>query len=505
MSSLLSTPAVDYCQKSTPSGLRGRRFSLNPTLPQISFGRPGTGANDSTLQNESAIDSDDDPPNDTTPSLPSPLSNVYMSGYSTNVYIPRHQGSSLPTPGPSLPATPATECPPSTAVDRSGSIIELMGGQPSTAPTPKLDRMKQRLACAYFLYFLCGWGDGVTGTALPYLKAQFNLSDMLTSALFCGSTVGFFIGTFVVEHVTHRFGLYHIGRKSMIPAWLSLHRPTDNVRNTIGFSTSQARFNTLVSASIVHSSFFILMGVRLGFSAMFIAYATAALARAFLTASLNEYLASGPKQAMGYAYGLWAFGGAFAPLVCQSIIAAGAPWPNFYYGSLVVSAINLGFVVYSFRPTQRERFAERKEALAAATPRSSPGTPTDEDREIALSPLTPEEKENTSSSTTLVAAQPQGSGLLRAFRLPLVWAFAVFGWLYCGSETTTQGFAVSYLLATRNANPKTVGYVTSGFNGGLAVGRVLWGYFSPKLNFMQRKTIIVGFMGMLSINYPCIW
>ncbi|KAK7058591.1 hypothetical protein VNI00_002227 [Paramarasmius palmivorus] len=538
MSSLLPTPAVDYCQKSVTSGLRGRRFSLNPTLPQISFGRSGIDANDSTSQNESAIDEDDPPPlndNNTSPALPSPLSNVYMSGYSTNVYIPRHQGSSLPTPGPSLPATPATECPPSTPVDRSGSIIELMRGEPAVAPSPKLDPiMKRRLACAFFLFFLCGWGDGVTGTALPYLKAQFNLSDMLTSALFCGSTVGFFIGTFIVEPVMRRLGLYHIGKRSMLPAWLSLYRPADGPQTSVGFSASQARFNTLISASIVHSSFFILMGVRLGFSAMFIAYATAALARAFLTERdrltfvvLRQKRVSGEWTETGYGICLRplgltrvpAFGGAFAPLVCQSIIAAGAPWPNFYYGSLVVSAINLGLVFYAFRPTQRERVAERKETLAATTPRSAPGTPTTEDREIALVPMTPE-KETPSSSTTMVASQPQKSTLLLALHLPLQWAFAVFGWLYCGSETTTQGFAVSYLLAARNANPKTVGYVTSGFNGGSAVGRVLWGHFSPraltgeKTHLRTAETCVFGhfelpfnlrYRGVALIMHILIW
>ncbi|KAG7099782.1 hypothetical protein E1B28_001594 [Marasmius oreades] len=293
---LIATPA-DYCQKNG-SGLRGRRWSVNPPLPQNPFGI-GRAA-ESDAQNESAIEEDESlPPNEaaattSTPTLPSPLSNVYMSCYSTNIYIPRHQDVGAlgsPTPSgsstPFLP-TPASEFPPSTPVDRSGSIIQLIGGEPIASPPPSLERVKRRLASAYFILFLCGWGDGVTGTVLPYLKAHFQMSDLLTSGLFCGGTIGFFLGTFIVEPVMHALGLYHLGgpaNRSLFPAWLT-HKRRRSSDDTEAFSASQSRYLTLVLASVVHSSFFVLMGIRQGFGAMFVAYAIAALARAFLTASL---------------------------------------------------------------------------------------------------------------------------------------------------------------------------------------------------------------------------
>ncbi|KAG7099781.1 hypothetical protein E1B28_001593 [Marasmius oreades] len=187
---------------------------------------------------------------------------------------------------------------------------------------------------------------------------------------------------------------------------------------------------------------------------------------------------------MGYAYGLWSIGGVFAPLVCQSIIASGAPWQNFYYGSLVVSAINFALVLYAFRPTQSELFIERKEALSNASPPSTPGTPNSiaENKSFTFPPLE-------TSSTTMLHAPPSKpeNTFWRALCLSYTWAFALFGWLECGSETVAQGYTVSYLLAARNADPKTVGYVTSGFAGGLSVGRLLWGYFSPRLTFTQQK------------------
>jgi hypothetical protein len=56
--------------------------------------------------------------------------------------------------------------------------------------------------------------------------------------------------------------------------------------------------------------------------------------------------------------------GAFvAPFVCQAVIAAGCPWSRFYLGSLVISGINLAYLVYSFYPTQTEFDAEKRNAM----------------------------------------------------------------------------------------------------------------------------------------------
>lgn len=49
-----------------------------------------------------------------------------------------------------------------------------------------------------------------------------------------------------------------------------------------------------------------------------------------------------------------AVGSFVAPLVCQSIIATGIRWANFYFGSLVLSALNTSFIIYAFWPTQSE-------------------------------------------------------------------------------------------------------------------------------------------------------
>jgi len=64
-------------------------------------------------------------------------------------------------------------------------------------------------------------------------------------------------------------------------------------------------------------------------------------------------------------------GSVVSPLVCQTIIATGVPWYRFYYGSLLLSAMNLLFLGITFRPTPDELILERRKNLACATLQST--------------------------------------------------------------------------------------------------------------------------------------
>lgn len=161
MSSLLQNPAAEYCQS---NNLRGRRFSFNPPRPQdlLSHLRSGHNgqADDIVLIDEIASDLPVLPKEGYSPgSSPplSPLDSVHMAGYSTTVHLPRHHDSYFP----SLSATtsPSSSVPPSAFVSREPSIIDFNEQLLLEAPV-KGEHYKRRLSSVFFLYFMCGWGDG---------------------------------------------------------------------------------------------------------------------------------------------------------------------------------------------------------------------------------------------------------------------------------------------------------------------------------------------------------
>ena len=65
--------------------------------------------------------------------------------------------------------------------------------------------------------------------------------------------------------------------------------------------------------------------------------------------------------------------GAFlSPLVYQFLMSKGIPWQRFYLGTLVLSGINLVFLVFAYYPTRSEFDDDRIQALDAATNIESP-------------------------------------------------------------------------------------------------------------------------------------
>lgn len=161
MTSSLQPICVESCQAS--SSIRARRRSsirsFNPVVRLLNVSSPLT---DSAIADE---DCEQDVPDSltrrnsrssaTVPSL-SPLSDVHMSDYSTNIRIPRHD-SSLSMLKVYGPTTPTSEAPSSAPITRVNSEFELLDSSPAR---PKLERMKARFASAFLCYFLCGWADG---------------------------------------------------------------------------------------------------------------------------------------------------------------------------------------------------------------------------------------------------------------------------------------------------------------------------------------------------------
>ncbi|KAG6839881.1 hypothetical protein C0991_010846 [Blastosporella zonata] len=344
MSSLIRPVPLQSCQTT----LRGRRRSsvlALKSVPRLFSAKASTSTHESAVCDEPAPL--DISPRSSTPEpsqIPPPIalpSDAHVSDYATSTVVGRYDNSKTIY---SLALSP-----PETVVNSASSSPRSSPGSSTTDVTDdspeKLEWLKFRLSSAFFVYFLCGWGDGVTGTVLPYFTTAYHLNPMTSSLLFTGSTCG-----------------------------------------------------------VLHAMFFVMVGREGGYAVTFIAYAVAALARSFITATLNAYFVSGPPQSsLGYAYGLWSIGGVISPIVCQAIIARGVPWPHFYFGSLVLSGINCILLYLAFKPTNRETMGEWHEAVAETTKvLASPTYPTDEKHQHDAPPSSRSHSESESERASLV-------------------------------------------------------------------------------------------------------
>ncbi|OCB85251.1 MFS general substrate transporter [Sanghuangporus baumii] len=469
------------------------------------------------------------------PTIPSPL------------HLREHRpASSLSLQGPSssqedhASATSTTD-----ARSTSPNSAELQGHE---APSKTPDQFWFRCYAAFFALFTAGWADGLTGTILPHIKNDFNLSYMLSSLLFVTSTLGFALGVIMIEQVMCLLGRLQLTwnefpsspsswyvrgtrKKTRVPS------PAFTEKDTTGdkkYLPARARFRILVIASILHASFFILMGTATGLSNVLIAYFVASLGKAFLNGTVNAYVTISPKRPLGQLYACNSVGAFAAPLVCQTLLARDIPWSHFYLGSLVLSAINTTLLVLAFRPTRNDSIEERYSVSGGTHVDTQsnciPADLTEVESQIvdradtALSEKSLDSSSTSSSPPSLTGIRSR-SCLRLMLRLRYVWAFSFFMSIYSGSETSTQGYMATYLLAVRasrsnyatnfsstcssltfqNANPNTVGYVTSGFWGGMAITRFITGFASPYLSFTQRKHAIHIVLIFALSMHLCIW
>ncbi|KAI1503700.1 major facilitator superfamily domain-containing protein [Biscogniauxia marginata] len=142
---------------------------------------------------------------------------------------------------------------------------------------------------------------------------------------------------------------------------------------------------------------------------------------------------------LGAMHGSYGLGGTVGPLVATALVSSGAPWSRYYLLTLAIALWNAGFAGWSFWHYEKE--------AAGVVP--------------ALAP--------TSSRTTA----NQVGALLGALRSRVVLLGAVFIFAYQGAEVSISGWVISFLIATRDGDPSSVGYVTSGFWAGITLGRFL--------------------------------
>lgn len=185
MSTLLQTSAID-CE-----GLRGRRrSSFSPPLPKDVFLqlRGGHVVLQQVFSSTDSAIADDGPtePNATgvhhrtlSISAPlSPLSRAQVSGHATTVSAPRYHETILTMSAHSTAATLSR----TSSSELHSPTMTMTESNPKTL-SQSTERFLSRLCASYFMYFLCGWGDGglwitdsnsasnpihlVTGTVIP--------------------------------------------------------------------------------------------------------------------------------------------------------------------------------------------------------------------------------------------------------------------------------------------------------------------------------------------------
>ncbi|KAK1515206.1 major facilitator superfamily transporter [Colletotrichum costaricense] len=300
----------------------------------------------------------------------------------------------------------------------SGSDIEM--SRPST-PTafdvlqsitdPHMNRYRMAASC--LMNFGNGLNDSAPGALIPYMEKHYDIGYAIVSLIFIGNAFGFIFGAVFLESLRLK-----LGRARLLALAQSII--------TIAYAPilAQAPFPVVVVS-------FFLIGFGMSI--------TLAVNNVFCGSLRNA------TTALGFMHGAYGAGGTVGPLIATALVtAAKARWSTYYFIPLGLAIFNGVFSTYTFWHYERDLPAGGAQPTPAA--------------EAAAAAA------NSSSSQLL--------SMFTALKIRIVLLGALFVFAYQGAEVSISGWVISFLIATRNGNPESVGYVTAGFWAGITIGRL---------------------------------
>ncbi|KAF8854208.1 MFS general substrate transporter [Acephala macrosclerotiorum] len=283
---------------------------------------------------------------------------------------------------------------------------------------PPMNRFRMLSVC--LMNFGNGLNDSAPGALIPYIEKHYNIGYAIISLVFITNAIGFISAAFFVDALRARLG----------------------------------RAKTLMVAQTLMSCGFLPIVCTPPFPVVVVCFFFLGLGMAINLAMGNTFtvnLHNGTKM-LGVMHGSYGVGGTIGPLIATAMVSTGGLiWSRYYLLPLSVTIFNLVFAGWSFWHFE----SESNSTLLTNAERTASRT------------------QNTSTSPPTTHIKDQMASMLQAFKSKPVILGALFIFAYQGAEVSISGWVISFLIATRHGNPSAVGYVTSGFWGGITLGRFL--------------------------------
>ncbi|KAF9265531.1 MFS general substrate transporter [Marasmius fiardii PR-910] len=305
--------------------------------------------------------------------------------------------------------------------------LEALSESETQAPHPREDSKtaKIQLATLFWTLFLAGWNDGTTGPLLPKIQHVYHVSDTVVSLIFILACVGFIGGAVLNVPLSDKYGFGKM----------------------------------MAFGSIMQIIAYALQSANVPFPVFVIAYTINGIGIAVQDAQSNGFVAAIKNNAetkMGLLHAAYGFGAFASPLVSTQF-AQSDRWSFHYLASLGVAIINAVLIVVVFRFKNQDVCLEKIGQSAG------------------------EKNQNQDSSTS--------HGTFRQILSHRnVHLMAFFILVYVGVEVTIGGWIVTFVIRERNGGPNA-GYISSGFFGGLTLGRVLLLWFNKMVG--ERNAMFI--------------
>lgn len=190
------------------------------------------------------------------------------------------------------------------------------------------------------------------------------------------------------------------------------------------------------------------------FSIVLVAFAAVALGMGLLDGSWCAWAASvsNSNTVSGMLQGSFSVGAAVGPFIAGTVLPAwNKPWYDWYYVLVAASVVELCVLLFAFRHENASKYRDEK---------------------------------HTEELSSHGKIDPTAM-----FKYLAIWLIALYFLAYVGIETAISGWIVPFMIRYRNTTPYLASLASSGFWGGMAVGRLCLGVVTDKLG-VGRANII---------------
>jgi fucose permease len=171
---------------------------------------------------------------------------------------------------------------------------------------------------------------------------------------------------------------------------------------------------------------------------------------------------------LGASHGSYGLGGVVGPIMATALVSRGVLWSRFYLITLGLRVICFFFTGWAFHKYENEPSSLK---MGNRIPR----------RAGEIQPTKLQMMKRALNSKVTVFA-------------------ALFIFCYQGSEVSTSGWVISFLIEARGGDPAKVGYVTAGFWGGITLGRFVLSHLAPRIG--EKRFVYI--LTVLSIAFQLL-
>ncbi|KAI4737044.1 MFS general substrate transporter [Aureobasidium sp. EXF-12298] len=295
---------------------------------------------------------------------------------------------------------------------------------------------KYRVLAVCGVYFANGINDASAGALIPYMEKQYDIGYAIVSLIFITNAIGFITAAFFTDLTLEKLG----------------------------------RAKACMFSEALLIAGYVIMVCTPPFPVVVIAFLLLGLGLALNLALNNVFCANLANSTviLGASHGSYGLGGVVGPIMATALVSRGVLWSRFYLITLGLRVICFFCTGWAFHNYEKEPSSLK---MGNRIPRRAG------------------------------EAQPTKMQMMKRALNSKVTIFAMlFIFSYQGSEVSTSGWVISFLIEARGGDPAKVGYVTAGFWGGITLGRFVLSHLAPRIG--EKRFVYI--LTVLSIAFQLL-